>query len=218
MGRRPETARRSLTEIDEARERYALASRLHACREEEGLTLLELAERSGVAPSTIHKVERGQMMPTISVLMKIVRGLRRPLSHFIGDEGPAEVAHVPAERRSAVMGRRGDVRVERLAGDIRDARFDVYAAALPPGKGSGRDPYQHPGEKFAFCLQGTVVFHIGNEQYTLRAGDALHFKSTIPHSYRNPDRSREARLLLVGSVGQPAQSGFASETRGKTLV
>src|SRR6185503_11055118 len=112
MGRRPEVARRrALNEAgEETHERYALASRLHACREEEGLTLLELAERSGVAPSTIQKVEKGKMMPTISILMKIVRGLRRPLSHFIGDEAPAEVAHVPAARRQVVMAKRGDVR------------------------------------------------------------------------------------------------------------
>ncbi len=202
MGRRPEAAgRRPLNEADEeTRERFALASRLHACREEEGLTLLELAERSGVAPSTIQKVEKGRMMPTISILMKIVRGLRRPLSHFIGDEAPAEVAHVPAEQRQVLLARRGDVRVERLAGDIREAELDVYTAVLPPGRGSGREAYQHPGEKFAFCLQGTVTFQVGDRSYVLRAGDALHFKATIPHSYRNPDRAREARVLLVGSA------------------
>ena len=201
MGRRAQAPRRALSgDAGEARELGALAARLRACREEEGLTLHELAGRSGVAPSTIQKVEKGSMTPTISILMKIVRGLRRPLSHFIGDEGPAEVAVVRAAKRAIAFGRRGDVVVERLAGEIRDAVFDVYEATLPPGKGTGRDPYRHAGEKFALCLAGTVVFTVGGEAHRLRAGDSIHFASTIPHAYENPDRQREARILLVGSV------------------
>jgi len=184
----------------EDRELEALAARLLACREQKGLTLLELAERSGVAPSTIQKVEKGRMMPTISILMKIVRGLRRPLSHFIGDEEAVEVAYVAASERPVAFGRAGNVVVRRLAGDLHDAEFDVYEAELPPGKGSGREPYQHAGEKFAFCLAGSVTFVIGTHSQRLRAGDAVHFKSTIPHSYRNTDHRREARVLLVGSI------------------
>lgn len=184
------------------RELETLAARLLACREEEGLTLLELSERSGVAPSTIQKVEKGRMMPTISILMKIVRGLRRPLSHFIGDEEPVEVAFLSAADRPIAFGRSGDVVVKRLAGDLRDAALDVYEAELPPGKGSGREPYQHAGEKFAFCLAGSVTFTVGERSYRLRAGDAIHFKSTIPHSYKNGDRRRNARVLLVGSSGR----------------
>lgn len=201
MGRRAEAPRRALSpDSGEAGELGALAARLRSCREEEGLTLHDLAERSGVAPSTIQKVEKGAMTPTISILMKIVRGLRRPLSHFIGDDGPAEVAFVPAAKRPIAFGRRGDVLVERVAGDVRDALFDVYEATLPPGKGSGRETYRHAGEKLALCLAGTVVFTIGGETHRLRPGDSIHFKSTIPHAYENPDRQREARVLLVGSV------------------
>ena len=52
-----------------------IAGRVRRWREEAGLTLLELARRSGVAASTIQKVESLQMVPTIGVLLKIARGL-----------------------------------------------------------------------------------------------------------------------------------------------
>jgi transcriptional regulator with XRE-family HTH domain len=55
-----------------------LARRVRASREEEGWTLHDLAARSGVAVSTIQKIETGQMVPTLSVLSKIANGLRRP--------------------------------------------------------------------------------------------------------------------------------------------
>ena len=66
-----------------------LSARVKACREEEGLTLLDLAERSGVAPSTVQKIEKGQMVPTIAVLMKIAAGLNTPPNSLAFRRGPA---------------------------------------------------------------------------------------------------------------------------------
>lgn len=52
-----------------------MANQLKACRARDGLTLQQLANRCGVAASTIHKIESQQMVPTVSVLLKIARGL-----------------------------------------------------------------------------------------------------------------------------------------------
>lgn len=52
-----------------------MAHQLNACRARDGLTLQQLATRCGVAASTIHKIEAQQMVPTITVLLKISRGL-----------------------------------------------------------------------------------------------------------------------------------------------
>ena len=112
------------------REIELLGARVKACREEEGMTLLDLAERSGVAPSTVQKIEKGHMVPTIAVLMKIARGLRRRVSYFLGDEeGSREVSHRSATARSA-MGTTNQIRVERLAADLRDPDFDAKEHAF----------------------------------------------------------------------------------------
>lgn len=52
-----------------------IANQLKACRSRDGSTLQQLANRCGVAASTIHKIESQQMVPTVSVLLKIARGL-----------------------------------------------------------------------------------------------------------------------------------------------
>lgn len=53
-----------------------MASQIRFHRSSEGFTLQQLAARSGVAASTIHKVESQQMVPTVSVLFKIAQGLK----------------------------------------------------------------------------------------------------------------------------------------------
>ncbi|MEE8165374.1 MAG: helix-turn-helix transcriptional regulator [Myxococcota bacterium] len=63
-----------------------MASQIRACRAADGLTLKQLAARSGVAASTIHKVESQQMVPTVGVLLKIAKGLGRRPQELIRDE------------------------------------------------------------------------------------------------------------------------------------
>ena len=55
----------------------AISGRVRRWREEKGLTLQQLAERSDLAPSTVQKVETGQMIPSVAVLLKLARGLGR---------------------------------------------------------------------------------------------------------------------------------------------
>lgn len=62
-----------------------LARQLRSARAQDGLTLQQLATRCGVAASTIHKIESQQMVPTVSILLKIARGLGRRPSELIRD-------------------------------------------------------------------------------------------------------------------------------------
>lgn len=178
-----------------------LAARIKACREEEGLTLFEAAGRSGVAPSTIQKIETGQMVPTVVVLNKIARGFRRRVSYFVGDEDEAaDISFTPAGRRPSV--RTGRVQVKRLGGDLRDPDFDAYLVVVPAGAGSGRGPVQHGGNKLLFCIRGQLVVQVAERQLRLGPGDCVHLKSFLPHSWRNPDRRRPAEALIVGSFSR----------------
>ena len=61
------------------------------------------------------------------------------------------------------------------------------------------------GDELAIGLQGEVEFHIGGDQFVLRAGDSLHFKSSLPHSWRNAG-GRTARMIVVGSMPRSFQS------------
>ncbi|MFO0689349.1 MAG: helix-turn-helix transcriptional regulator [Myxococcota bacterium] len=62
-----------------------MANQLRTCRARDGLTLQQLATRCGVAASTIHKIESQQMVPTVSVLLKIARGLGRRPEELVRD-------------------------------------------------------------------------------------------------------------------------------------
>ncbi len=73
-----------------------LAARLHGLREQQGWSLEQLAERSGVSRSNISNIERGQSSPTAVVLDKLATALGVPLASLFTSE--PEVSVSPCSR------------------------------------------------------------------------------------------------------------------------
>lgn len=176
-----------------------VARRIRRWRTDAGMTLQSLAERSGLATSTIQKIETFQMSPSVAVLLKVARGLDRSPGDFMSVELPiADVVHLTArERRS--LGSEGGMVVERLSGDLRDNQVEVWRVELAPGRGSGREPLEFRGEEFVLCECGELSLRVGDDDYRLESGDVLHFKATLPHKWRN-ESDQPVRFLLMGTV------------------
>ena len=84
----------------------AVGARIRALREAMGLSLRDLAGRSGVSAPMLSQVERGGTSPTLAVAGRIAAGLELTLSQLLRlDEG-----------RHVVVVRRGQGRKRRRAG------------------------------------------------------------------------------------------------------
>jgi transcriptional regulator with XRE-family HTH domain len=175
-----------------------ISGRIRACREAENLTLQELAQRSEVATSTIQKVETEQMIPSVAVILKIARGLGLGLADLVSDRGEElEVIHLRSDERHPI-GVPGKMVVERLSGDLVDSAVEVWRVTLHPGVSSGSDAILYNGEELVIGEEGEVTIRLGNREHTVAVGDSLHFKASIPHSWRNDGRS-VARFTVTGN-------------------
>ena len=175
-----------------------VSRRIRDWRDQAGLTLQELARRSGVATSTIQKVETEQMIPSLAVILKIARGLGRRSSELVHDGGDElEMIHLRAEERHSV-GVKDRMLLERLSGDLPDPAVEVWRVILHPGVSSG-EPIHWNGEELVLCEQGAVTFRVGEREFVLSAGDSLHFKASIPHSWRNHGRD-PATFTVTGTL------------------
>jgi transcriptional regulator with XRE-family HTH domain len=189
-----------------------VAERLRQWRDEAGLSLQGLASRSGVAASTIQKVERRQMVPTIAVLLKIAHGLGRRPSEFLDDEAPhVEVVHVrAADRRMYSDG--GGGTVERLSYDVIDQRFEAFRVEHAPGGSMGQVPIHFDGEQLILGLSGELTVTIADTRYVVRAGDSLHWKARLPHSWVN-EGAEPARFVIIGTLPQGMRGLLRAPTR-----
>jgi transcriptional regulator with XRE-family HTH domain len=190
-----------------------ISERIRTWREEGGHTLQELAKRSGVATSTIQKVETAQMIPSLAILLKIARGLGRRPAELVGEGSQAvEVVHTTSRSRLRA-GAEESMLCERLCGDLVEPAIEMWRVTLAPGMSSG-DPLQWEGEEIVVCERGTLTCNVGEQAYLLRSGDTLHFKASQPHAWRN-DSDAPVRFTVTGTFPQKLRallSGRVAET------
>ncbi len=176
-----------------------ISQRIRRWREDAGLTLQELGRRSGLATSTVHKIETTQMVPSVAVILKLAKGLRRRAAELIQDGSDAvEVLHLRADERHAV-GMPDKLRVERLSADLSEPSLEMWRITVHPGVSSGRDSIQYDGEELIVCEEGTLTIRVGENEYRLAPGDSLHFKAGVPHGWRN-DGDAPARFTVTGTL------------------
>ena len=171
-----------------------IAARLRAWRAAEGLTLQQVAAMSRLAASTIQKIERRQMVPTVTVLFKIARGFGRSPAELIDDVAvPREVVH----RRAAA--RTPGASAEHLTGQLADPRLSLWRVSVAPGQG-GSAPHLGPrGELLILCESGRLAAHVGEQDYTLVAGDSLHCKTRAGLAWRALG-DEPAALVVIGTA------------------
>ena len=136
-----------------------------------GLSLRDLAERSGVSAPMLSQVERGETSPTLAVAGRIAVGLDLTLSQLLRLD---EAEHVVVVRRGEGRSReRGGHRVEELTPPLPGQRADVSRHRLDPGAATGgaADPPLHePGAReTALVLAGELTLVIDGERPRARA-------------------------------------------------
>ena len=163
-----------------------IAERIRCYRTDEGLTLQELGDRAGVSASTIHKIENGQTVPTISVLLKVANGLRRPASElFDGETKSIVFRHVKA-RDAVVFEVDGGTRIERISGGVPKSRIDVWRVRHEPGFGTGlENRLTYDGEVIIYLESGRLQVSVGDQVAELEPGDTIHFRTDHPHFWKS---------------------------------
>jgi transcriptional regulator with XRE-family HTH domain len=180
----------------------AVGPRVKALREAEGLSLRDLAERSGVSAPMLSQVERGETSPTLHVAARIASGLRLRLSQLLrlDEQGTVSIVR-PDERRA---GGAGGHRYEILTPPLPGQRAEVSRHVLAPGAatgGPGDPPMHEPGAReTAVVERGALRLLIDGTEHALGAGDCVTFDADLPHHFEN-DGEEEAVLLAILSAG-----------------
>jgi transcriptional regulator with XRE-family HTH domain len=182
-----------------------IGPRVRALRDAIGLSLRELAERSGVSAPMLSQVERGETSPTLAIASRIAAGLDLRLSQLLRLDESGTVAIVRANERrpgtsDPACGHRAEILTPPLPGQRAELSRHVLAAGAVTG-GPGDPPMHEPGSReTALVQEGAVVLAIDGERHRLSVGDCVTFDADLPHHFENPGPG-EAILLAVVSAG-----------------
>jgi transcriptional regulator with XRE-family HTH domain len=187
-----------------ASEPIVIGPRVRALREAMGLSLRDLAQRTGVSAPMLSQVERGETSPTLAVAARIAGGLELTLSQLLRlDEADGVTVVRESERRGGGTDTTGHT-YEIVTPPLPGQRAEVSCHTLAPHAttgGPGDPPMHEPGSReTALVTHGRVRLVVGEANYDLSDGDCVTFDADLPHHFENPDTG-EARFLSVVSAG-----------------
>lgn len=175
-------------------------------RKRMGLTLQALGEAAEVSVGYLSQVERGNATPSLATLAQIARALGVGLEYFVATPKPSEgLTHAESRPRFSLAD--GGLQYEALGAQFPGAELSSYILHCPPGFMS--ETTQHEGEEFIYLLEGEIEQTLGDETFTLRPGDTLHYQGNTPHSWRNT-QDTPARMLWVGTLSVLQSKGKRS--------
>jgi transcriptional regulator with XRE-family HTH domain len=179
-------------------EEMQLGKRIQQYRINKGLTLQELAEKTGYTKGYLSKIENAEKAPPVSTLINIAKALNIGISEIFGEtEENSPICLIKkADRR--VIARDGSVfgyAYETLAHKFRNKHMDPYFLTVPY-KPKENVLFQHKGEEILFVLEGTMQFFHGEKEFIVEEGDCIYFDGSIAH-YGVCRGNKEVKCLMI---------------------
>ncbi len=176
-------------------------TRLRALRTAGGLSLEQLAKRSGLTKSYISKLERGLSEPSISSVQRLAEALSIGVAELLGEtvsEDGLRVIRGNPQRPRAAIGT-----AELIHGSV-DARQTGLSAYLLhpafPDEGHPRSEISHFGEEFIHVLTGRVELRVADHIETLEPGDSAWYRAEFDHRIHSVGTT-QATVLIVTCHG-----------------
>jgi len=182
-----------------------MGHRLRRLREEAGKSLRAQAREIGIAPSSLSALENNQGGVSLKRLQMVANHFGLHITDLLAveslDDREATVEIVRGCSSSLQGITRGEGVLYQLVGPGRGHAIQPYLLSFEPAGTFEHDLIGHPGEEFAYVLQGEVdlVFH--NESHRLAAGDGVRFRTDRPHAFRNA--SAVGYAMVVGVASPP---------------
>ena len=194
----PDRAERISVETADAL--VAIGNRIRERRSQKALTLQALSELTGLSPSMLSLVERGQTSPSIGTLVVISSALGMHMSDLLAVNDRA--ARDPVSRvREQPMYETARGVLRRILREDRIRGVEVAINEYAPDTGSAEQPVHHAGYEYGVVLEGELTVEVDGLAYVLGPGDLISYDSSRAHRIWNhgPERARALWVNLERS-------------------
>ncbi|MEM1218209.1 MAG: cupin domain-containing protein [Bacteroidota bacterium] len=177
-----------------------IGQKIRKLRQGRQLTVQGLASRAGVSKGLISRIENSRTIPSLPVLISLIKALDVEVNTFFED-----IDQAFSEPR-VVLRRRADLEylmMEKPAGfsyqSIIDERLSNAVSrisVLEVQPGSQGKPQVTDSFEFRYVLEGEAEYEIGDQQFVLQAGDSIYFDGNLAHAPRNRT-GQKLRILVI---------------------
>jgi transcriptional regulator with XRE-family HTH domain len=167
--------------------------RLRRIRDERGVTLLDLSERTGISKSTLSRLENGQRRPSLELLLPLAQAYRVPLDELVG---APEVGDPRIRLKPRRVHGRTVLPLTRHPGGIQAWKIIIPATQSKPSLRT------HDGYEWLYVLAGRMRLILGDQDLVLGVGEAVEFDTRVPHWFGSTGEQSAEILSLFGRPGE----------------
>ncbi len=180
-----------------------VGEKIKTLRESKGISIDDLAERSGLAVEQIERIENNIDLPSLAPLIKIARVLGVRLGTFLDDmddEGPVlcrkkEASDTISFSNNAIHSRK-HMEYHSLSKSKADRHMEPFIIDVAESSDNEFILSSHEGEEFIMVMEGTMEINYGKSTYVLEEGDSIYYDSIVPH-HVHAFEGHAAKILAV---------------------
>ena len=180
-----------------------LGKRIRELRRAREWTLEEVAAATGLAASTLSKIENDRMSPTFDVVQKLAHGFDIDIAELFSSPAKSQAG----SRRSVVRqgaGKPLDAGVyshQLLAAELTNKHILPFLTTIKARSVDEFDAWgSHDGEEFLYVLEGAVEFYTEHyEPVELKEGDGIYIDSSMRHACISVSKA-DARVLWINTA------------------
>ncbi|MCG6202711.1 helix-turn-helix domain-containing protein [Psychromonas antarctica] len=162
-----------------------LGKRLKEIRKSLGLTLEESSKKTGLARSTLSKIENEQISPTFQVMQKLTNGLQIDIPQLFAP--PKQIS--ATGRRDVTRNKQGRAHPtstyehELLATQLTNKKMMPFKSLVRARDFAEFSEWvRHDGEEFLLVLSGEITFFSEfYEPVNLNEGDSVYYDANMGH-------------------------------------
>ncbi|PLX42988.1 MAG: hypothetical protein C0608_00820 [Deltaproteobacteria bacterium] len=191
----------------------SVGEKIKEVREAKGLTLQELAEKSGYTSALVNQIENHLESPPLGALGKIAHALGVDIGELWGDHGDAPYAIArkkdrrPVNRFASKEGVSYGYSYESLGMGMGSRHIEPFIVTLEPPTVNKTKPSCHEGEEFLYVLNGKLEIELDGHKDILEPGDSIQYSAKVPHSLSAVDGKTAQLLAVVWSQEQHREDG-----------
>ena len=199
-----------------------IGQKIQRYRNQRGLSLRGLAEKTGITASMISQIENNSVNPSINTLKTLAETLDFPLYVLFQEENdPEQELIVRKGEYRSIGNRNSEVAYNLLTADTRGS-IEFVLMEIPPQTFTADKEHHHTGEETSYVEYGDVDIWLNGEKFRLHAGDAVRIRDAPPlvQSWRRDGpghlcgNAAQLLIFMFGSApSRPPCSGRAGPSR-----
>ncbi len=179
-----------------------ISQTIRKVRQAQGMTVEQLAKKSGFSKGFISQVENFRQSPSLKALIRISEALGIPMSLLFAGENDSMVQYTFGRLDEGVPVQRDDgekygIRYSALAYRQIGRRMDPFIIEYTPG--APRELMFHETEEFFVLLEGELdyILYDDNRRFPMKKGDTLYLRANIPHRVELANGCTYAKGLVI---------------------